>query len=156
VPDTDAIQLIELDETAERALRTGCAIVDRSDRGKLALTGEDAAECLNGQLTNDVLKIEPGCGQYAALLTTKGQMLGDVRIIRTADTYELDCERGSLQALFDALTRAKIGHDAEIHKRTLQRGLLSLIGPRSSALSGTEDLSRCEHCNAPRAKGLRV
>ena len=149
MPETDAIQLIELDDTAERALRTGCALVDRSERGKLAMTGDDAAECLNGQLTNDITKIEPGCGQYAALLTTKGQMLGDVRVVRTADTYELDTERGSLQALFEALTRAKVGHKAEIHKRTLQRGLLSLIGPRAIELTGTEDLAECEYCNAP-------
>lgn len=123
--------------------------MDRSDRGKLALTGEAAAECLNGQVTNDVLKVEPGCGLFATFLTTKGQMLGDVRIVRTADTFEIDTERASLQALFDILRMGVLGHDAELHKRTLQRGLISLVGPRSRMVAQVEDISSCEFKNAP-------
>ena len=46
------------------------------------------------------------------------------------------CERSALQALFDALRRFKVGFDCELHKRTLERGLLSLIGPRADALAG--------------------
>ena len=38
----------------------------------------------------------------------------------------------SLQALFDTLRLHRIGFDAELHKRTLQRGLLSLLGPRAA------------------------
>jgi folate-binding protein YgfZ len=144
-----AIEVITLSPEAERAVRCGAALVDRSERGKLALSGEAAAECLNGQVTQDVTKIEPGCGAYATFLTTKGQMLGDVRIVRTADTFELDTERVSLQALFDLLRVGVLGHDAELHKRTLQRGLISLIGPRAKVVAQVEDLGTCEYKNAP-------
>ncbi|MDO9354685.1 MAG: folate-binding protein [Solirubrobacteraceae bacterium] len=143
------IDVVSLGETAERALRCGAALLDRSERGKLALSGEDAAECLNGQVTNDVTAVEPGCGSYATFLTTKGQMLGDLRIVRTADTFELDTERVSLQALFDLLRVATVGHDAELHKRTLQRGLISLVGPRAKAVAQVEDLGGSEYRNAP-------
>lgn len=146
---TAAIEIVEQSDAAARAIRSGAALVDRSERGKLALTGADAAECLNGQVTNDVLAIEPGCGAYATFLTNKGQMLGDLRIIRTADTYELDTERISLQALFDALRMALVGHDAELHKRTLECGLLSLIGPRATDVAQVDDLACCEFKNAP-------
>lgn len=37
-----------------RALVDGCGVVDRSERGKLALTGADALEFLNGQVTNEL------------------------------------------------------------------------------------------------------
>ncbi|MFT4035469.1 MAG: folate-binding protein [Patulibacter sp.] len=143
------IDVIQAPPEAERALRCGAALVDRSARGKLALSGDDAVECLNGQVSQDVTKIEPGCGAYATLLTTKGQMLGDLRIVRTADTFELDTERISLQALFDALRLGTLGHHAELHKRTLQRGLLSLIGPRAKAVAQVEDLGGHEFKNAP-------
>jgi folate-binding protein YgfZ len=143
------IDVVSLGGSAERALRCGAALLDRSERGKLALSGEDAAECLNGQVTNDVLAVEPGCGSYATFLTTKGQMLGDLRIVRTADTFELDTERVSLQALFDLLRVATVGHDAELHKRTLQRGLISLVGPRAKAVAQVEDLAGSEYRNAP-------
>jgi folate-binding protein YgfZ len=144
-----AIEIATLGADAERAFRCGAALVDRSERGKLALSGDDAAECLNGQVTNDVLAVEPGCGTYATFLTTKGQMLGDVRIVRTADTFELDTERISLQALFDLLRVAQVGHAAELHKRTLQRGLISLIGPKARAIAQVDDLATSEYRNAP-------
>ncbi|MBJ7470034.1 MAG: folate-binding protein YgfZ [Solirubrobacteraceae bacterium] len=143
------MDIVRVSPGADRAFRCGAALVDRSDRGKLALTGDAAAECLNGQITNDATKIEPGCGQYATFLTTKGAMLGDLRIIRTADTYELDTERVSLQALFDMLRAGVVGHDAELHKRTLQRGLISLVGPRAREVAHVEDLGGCEYKNAP-------
>lgn len=147
--DTPPLRIVELDADTERALRCGAALVDRSERGKLALSGPAAAECLNGQITQDAAAIEPGCGAFATFLTTKGTMLGDLRIVRTADTFELDTERASLQALFDQLRMGVLGHDAELHKRTLQRGLLSLIGARARAIAQVEDLGNSEHKNAP-------
>jgi tRNA-modifying protein YgfZ len=112
-----------------------CGVVDRGERGKLALTGEDAVEFLNGQVTNELLDLQPGEGRYAAFLTHKGKMLGDLRILAVGKTGEppnellLDTERVALQALFDMVRRAKVGYRVELHKRTLERSLLSLIGP---------------------------
>src|SRR3954453_8927907 len=103
-------------------------IVDRSQRGKLALTGPEAKAFLNGKLTNDVEALAPGHGLYAAFLTHKGKMLGDVRVLDLGDELFLDTERVALQALFDTIRRAKIGFDCELHKRTLQQGLVSVIG----------------------------
>ena len=49
------------------------------------LTGSDAKSFLQGQLTNDIEALEPGTGCYAAFLTTKGKMLGDVRVLDLGD-----------------------------------------------------------------------
>src|SRR5436190_23842073 len=98
-----------LDE--HRVLREACGLVDRSERGKLALTGGEAKAFLNGQVTNDVEALTPGHGLYAAFLTHKGKMLGDVRVLDLGDELFLDTERVSLQALFDTIRRAKIGFD---------------------------------------------
>ena len=75
-------------------------------------------------------------------------MLADVRVLRTADGVWLDTERPGLQALFDALTQFRIGYRAQLHKQTLQRGLLSLIGPGADALVPTPPGPE-EHANAP-------
>jgi folate-binding protein YgfZ len=134
----------------QRALREGCGLLDRSERGKLALTGKDAAEFLNGQVTNDVLALEPRQGCYAALLSPKGKMLADLRVIRTEAPDEelwLDTERVALQALFDNLRRHQVGYEAELHKRTLQQGVLSLIGPGARALLA-EPPEPTEHANS--------
>src|SRR3954454_1013301 len=116
------------------ALTEGCGLVDRSERGKLALTGSEARSFLAGQVTNDIVGLQDGHGCYAALLTHKGKMLGDLRVLAAGDELLLDTERSTLQALFDMVRRFKIGFDVELHKRTVQRGLLSLVGPGARAV----------------------
>jgi tRNA-modifying protein YgfZ len=134
----------------QRALREGCALLDRSERGKLALAGGGAKAFLQGQVTNDVEALEPGGGCYAAVLTPKGKMLGDLRILDAGGELLLDTERSALQAVFNVIHRSLIGYDAELHKRTVQRGLVSLIGPRARDVAGAETalLGVAEHANA--------
>src|SRR5207302_40007 len=59
----------------------------------------------------------------------------------------LDTERVALQALFDMIRRTKVGYELELHKRTLERGLLSLIGPEAESLAGAQQLAATEHAN---------
>jgi folate-binding protein YgfZ len=153
-----------------RALRERCGVYDRSERGKLALTGSGAVDFLGGQVTNELDDLHAGEGRYAAFLTHKGKMLGDLRILAVAAPSGgvellLDTERVALQALFEMIRRFKIGYDVELHKRTLERGLLSLIGPHAERLAGVTSgdrdadgegveadavaLDAREHANAP-------
>ena len=131
------------------ALTQGCALIDRSERGKLALSGAEAAAFLNGQVSNDVEALQPGEGCYAAFLTPKGKMLGDLRVLATPGELLLDTERVSLQALFDLIRRGTIGWAAELHKRTLETALLSLVGPRARELAGAAEagLPEAEHAH---------
>jgi len=137
-----------------RAMREGCGLFDRSERGKLALTGAGAREFLNGQVTNELLTLRPGEGCYAALLTHKGKMLADLRILAIGGSAGqepaellLDTERVALQALFDTIRRHKVGFAVELHKRTVERGLLSLLGPQAAQVAGAERLPAAEHAN---------
>jgi tRNA-modifying protein YgfZ len=131
-----------------RTITEGCGLLDRSERGKLALTGSDARSFLQGQVTNDVEALPAGRGCYAAFLTPKGKMLGDLRILATDDELLLDTERVALQGLFNMIRRFSIGYDVELHKRTLERGLLSLIGPGAAAAAGADGLPSEEHAHA--------
>ncbi len=167
------LDLVAATETNSRAAEAGalaaehgivseqCGLLDRSERGKLALSGAGAVEFLNGQVTNELADLAPGEGRYAAFLTHKGKMLGDLRILATGEgaaeapaELQLDTERVALQELFDMIRRFKVGYDVELHKRTLERGLLSLIGPESDRVAGTDGagdasttLASAEHAN---------
>ncbi len=148
----------------ERALREGVGLLDRSDRGKLALAGAGAVEFLNGQVTNELAGLRAGEGRYAAFLTHKGHMLGDLRVLALGDESGaeprellLDTERVALQALFDMIRRFKVGYDVELHKRTLELALLSLIGPGAPQLAGAGELADAEHSSAPlELEGVRA
>ena len=117
-----------------RAATEAVALLDRSGAGKLAMSGSQAAEFLDSVLSNDIAGLSVGHGADAALLTHNGRMLAEVRVLRSEEELLLDTDRVALQALFDALTRFRIGYQAELHKRTLERGLLSLIGPATESL----------------------
>src|SRR3954470_10697385 len=135
-----------------------CGFLDRTERGKLALTGSDAKAFLAGQVSNDVEALAPGHGVYAALLTHKGKMRGDLRVLDLGDALWLDTERVALQPLFDTIRRAKIGHDVELHKRTVQQALLSLVGPRAREIARADaaGLGGEEHDNARSELGVLV
>jgi tRNA-modifying protein YgfZ len=143
-----AMQTSDTTTTAYAALTTGAALLDRSERGKLALLGPEAKAALNGLVTNEIEALTPGSGVYAAVLTPKGKMLGDLRVLDHGDELLLDIERVALQPVFDVIRHGLVGFDATLDKRTLQRGLLSLIGPESRAVCAAPDLPDAEHANA--------
>ena len=129
----------ELGQSGYQTITQACGLFDRSERGKLALSGAGAVEFLNGQITNELAGLKPGEGRYAAFLTHKGKMLGDLRVLVAGDAgggapaeLLLDTERATLQGLFDMILRFKVGYDVELHKRTLEVSLLSLIGPTAA------------------------
>src|SRR5881227_1684525 len=133
--------------TEYRAITESCGILDRSERGKLALSGSGPKEFLQGQVSNDVEGLTPGSGCYAALLTPKGKMLGDLRILEAGHELLLDTERVALQELFNMIRRFSVGYDVQLHKRTLEWGLLSLMGPAADEVLGPDAPGAEEHAH---------
>ncbi len=86
-------------------------LFDRSDRLRMQFTGPKAAESLTGLVTNDVLSLRGGDGQYACALTNKGRVIADVRIFAT------ESEAGQVTALLvDTGAAAGPGFAAMIRK----------------------------------------
>lgn len=140
---------IELD-AQYRQLREECGLLDRSSRGKLLIRGAEAAEYLQGQLTNDIEALEPGEGCYAALLDRKGHMQGDMRVLRLGpEEIWIDTEPVALDAVRRHLQTYKIGREVEVEDIGAGRAILSLVGPRSSELTGSPSLPR--HASAQTA-----
>jgi tRNA-modifying protein YgfZ len=139
--------MVELDGQY-RQLREECGLLDRSERGKLLVSGGEAAEYLQGQLTNDVEAIEPGEGAYAALLDRKGHMQGDMRVLRPGEGPDLllDTEPEALEAVRRHLGMYKVGRDADVVDVTAERAIVSLVGPRAVEVAGSAALpeNACE------------
>jgi folate-binding protein YgfZ len=76
--------------TEYEALHRHAVVFDRSHRGRMRVSGVTAGEMLTGLVTNDVLGLTPGQGQYAAALTPKGKIIADLRIFRDDDSYLVD------------------------------------------------------------------
>lgn len=141
---------VELD-AQYRQLREECGLLDRSGRGKLLVRGNDAAEYLQGQLTNDVEALAPGEGCYAALLDRKGHIQSDMRVLHasavpspqtdgernSAAGFWIDTEAEALEVVRRHLETYKIGREVEIAELTAELAILSLIGPRSVEIAAT-------------------
>jgi folate-binding protein YgfZ len=119
------------------ALRERAGLVDRDDRGHIDVTGPDAAEFLQGQVTNDVEALEPGTGCYAAMLTPKARIVADMRIFRRSpDELWIDTPADALDVVLRDLRMYKIGRQVEIADRTGERSVLSLTGPAAREFAG--------------------
>jgi tRNA-modifying protein YgfZ len=128
-----------------RALREGAGFIDRSDRGVLIVRGKDAAELLQGQLTNEIEALEPGEGCYAALLDRKGRMQADMRVLRLASgDLWLDTEPHAGPVVARHLEMYKIGLEVELEDASGSWAITSLIGPAAAEASGAGSL-RPEH-----------
>jgi folate-binding protein YgfZ len=115
--------------TEYELLTTAAGLVDRSARGKLIVTGTEAADFLQGQVTNDVERLAPGDGCYAALLNHKGKFRADMRILRTDDGFWLDTEPIGLVPVRWTIETYGIGRDVRHEDVTESRALLSIVGP---------------------------
>lgn len=72
------------------ALRSGTAVVRRTDRGVIRLCGADRATWLQGLVTNDVRALAPGQRLYSAYLTPQGRMIADLWVVATDEALLLD------------------------------------------------------------------
>jgi tRNA-modifying protein YgfZ len=140
----------DLELLTERA-----GLVDRSARGKLLLSGSESADFLQGQVTNDVESVAPGRGLYAALLTHKGKMRGDMRILRGSDWIWIDTEPAVLAPLAHTIRTYGIGRDVRHADVTSERSILSLVGPNARAALDEEPPAD-EHAFVEGAHGLYV
>lgn len=162
----EAMATVELD-AQYRQLREECGLLDRSRRGKLLVAGADAAEFLQGQVTNDVEALAPGEGCYAALLDRKGHIQADMRVLhlpsavpfpeiarqRNSGTFWLDTEPATREPVRRHLETYKIGRDVEIADLSEDRAVVSLVGPRAAETAGVAALR--EHASeATRIEGV--
>jgi tRNA-modifying protein YgfZ len=118
--------------TSEYELLTEAAgLVDRSERAKFLVRGGEAAEFLQGQVSNDVESLAPGSGCYATILNHKGKLRTDLRVLRGEDWFFLDTEAIGHAVLRHMLVTYSLGRDVQWEDVTESRALLSLIGPQA-------------------------
>jgi folate-binding protein YgfZ len=124
-----------------RALREEAGYFRRPS-AMLVVKGTDAAEYLQGQLTNDVEGLAPGQGCYAALLDRKGHLVADMRVLRLESGGDiwLDLEPGPADAVLKHLRTYSIGRDVEIEEAGELWAVFSAIGPRAAELTGFDGL----------------
>jgi aminomethyltransferase len=148
------------------AVRERAGKFDVSHMGEVVVSGPDATVLMDGLLTNDLTRLDPGDALYAAVAREDGVMLDDTVVYRFTDS-----EDGHPRYLFvpnaghdDEMTarwrdaRDDRGLEATVDDRTDDRGMVAVQGPKARELAlkavadadeGTvRDLSRFEGVGA--------
>ena len=118
-----------------RAALEASAWVDRSSRQQLRVIGGDRVSFVQGMVTNDVEKLGVGSSLYATMLTAKGSMIADLRVLKRDEDVVLDVEPGASAAVKAFLEKYLISEDAEVHEAA-DLAVIGLLGPRHTELLG--------------------
>lgn len=122
------------DASEYSALRSGALLLDRSDRIRIRFGGPRASELLTGLVTNDVLALEAGHGQYAAALTPKGKIAADVRIFADQDGLLTDTSQRASQNWRDIVTKYVNPRVAPYRDVTAETRDIGVFGPKARHL----------------------
>jgi len=110
------------------------------DRGVVSVTGADAAGFLQGLLTNDVERLEPGQACYAALLTPQGKILFDMIVVRAPDAggaaFLLDCTASQAADLAKRLGFYKLRAKVAVADESADRGVIAGWGEQLENAAG--------------------
>jgi folate-binding protein YgfZ len=88
---------------AEAPREPDCALVDLSELGFISVKGPDAADFLQGQVTNDVRELSETHTQYSSLCSPKGRMLATFRVVRIDGAIYLQLPASILDAVLRRL-----------------------------------------------------
>lgn len=141
---TASVDEIELD-AGYRLITEEAGVVHRDTLASLDVMGPDAVEFLQGQLTNDLGRLEPGGAMYAALLDRKAHIVADCRVLMVSpEEIMLVAEADATEALASHLETYRIGRKVEVRDRAGERTVISVIGPATrsfldAAPAGRED-----------------
>ncbi len=117
------------------ALRQRCGLLDGQWRALYVARGEDRVSFLQGMLTTDLTRMEPGQGAYAALLTIQGRVVSDLRVFMLSDELWLDFPFTHAEAAVQHLEKHIVADDVEIGPHGEMTPLLSLEGPQAARVA---------------------
>ncbi len=144
-----------------RAAHADAVLADRSDLGRLEMTGKDALDLMHRLTTNDVRSLLPGQGTAAAFLTGKGRIVELVTLHRLEGRLLCLTGPGRGAAVAAYIDRYTFREEVRVEDRSGTHGTLGIFGARASErvalLFGPEAAGLpLHHTVAAGIDGLRV
>jgi tRNA-modifying protein YgfZ len=118
----------------QRAMARSAAVVDRSHRGIIAVSGEERLSWLHLLLTQHVSALPEGGATEALVLDGQGRVLHHMGVAHVDGVVYLDVEAGELTELLGYLKKMVFWSKVEPRDATAELALLSLVGPHTPAV----------------------
>jgi folate-binding protein YgfZ len=109
-----------------------------ADRGVIGVAGADAADFLQGLVSNDIAKVSPTRAIWSAMLTPQGKFLHEFFIAEHDGQLLLDCEAARLQDLKKKLSMYKLRAKVEITDEAEKFSVAALFGEGALDAAGLQ------------------
>lgn len=120
----------EISQQYEACLRN-VGVYHRADRGLIELQGPDRAAWLNNLVTNVIVNLKPGEGNYAFAVNIKGRTVFDLNMLVLEDRIWLDIDRRLIENALLHLKHYLITEDVTLTDITEQSLRIAVLGPRA-------------------------
>src|SRR5947199_10175041 len=114
------------------AARHRAALIDRSGRGRIVVSGADRAAYLQGLLTNDVVALKAGQGCYAAYLTAQGRMIADLHVYELGDVMLLTMAGDVKDGVLAKLDQFIFTEDVQLGDVSDTFAQIAVVGPEAA------------------------
>ena len=115
-----------------QAARRHAALIDRTDRGRIVVSGADRGTYLQGLLTNDIQVLRAGQGCYSAYLTPQGRMIADMYVYELGDAMLLTTIREVKDAVLFKLDQFVFAEDVQLGDVTASFAQFAIVGPQAA------------------------
>jgi aminomethyltransferase len=114
-------------------VRSACGIFDVSHMGEIFVSGKEAKHFLQTLLINDIDLINPGQGQYTALLNKAGGMIDDLIVYQLeSNSYLLCVNAGNVEKDFKWIQEHSAQYsELSIKNESFEYAQLAIQGPKS-------------------------
>jgi tRNA-modifying protein YgfZ len=137
----------------QRRLATEAGLVDRSNRGVIAVSGPDRLTWLHSMTTQQLEDLPPLTGTELLFLSPQGHVEHHAIAIDDGTTTYLDVEPGTADSLVDYLNRMRFL--LRVEPVRVEWAVLSLVGPRAGGALvrlGVEELAAPQVAPVPGPK----
>ena len=122
-----------------RAVRTDAGVFDVSHMGEIEVEGPRAHDLLQGLLSNDLDRVQPGGAQYTLLTNERGGIIDDLIAYRLdPHRYLLVVNASNREAAFEWLRDHEI-RGSDVRDVSDEYALLAVQGPRALERLGLPD-----------------
>ncbi|GAA4726887.1 CAF17-like 4Fe-4S cluster assembly/insertion protein YgfZ [Phytohabitans rumicis] len=118
----------------QRTLATGVGLVDRSNRGVLAVPGAERASWLHSITTQHLADLRAGQGTELLVLSPHGHVEYHAQVAEDGTTTWLDTEPGAAADLLTFLEKMRFLTRVDPRDASAEWAVLTLVGPRATEL----------------------
>lgn len=115
----------------QRLLATAVGLVDRSNRGVIAIPGEDRHGWLHSVTTQHMSELDPMTGTELLVLSPHGHIEHHALVLDDGTTTYLDVEPGDTAGFLKFLLMMRFGMRVEPADETDRWAVMSLVGPQT-------------------------